>query len=314
MRRRLVVSVDLDEWYHCRWATGSPGARWKDTAAFFREHYGSDRPRGDLVEPSRRVLGLLDRLGVRASFFVLGEVAGFYPDLVREIAARGHEVGCHGFHHVDADLLGPDGFRRELEESAAALRSLLGRSVEGYRAPNLLLRDWMIPALRGAGFRYDASVCTARGLLGKDFGHRHRARHPYRFSESFSRPDPRGDLVEVPLPVFPWLRLPAGTGILTRVLGGAWSTLALRHALRTGDTQYYFHPYELGALPHLRLHPRERIFLRRLGPWLECWIEGMVEAFRRRGVRFVTARGLRPPRRLPGAAPPQPRERLRRSR
>jgi peptidoglycan/xylan/chitin deacetylase (PgdA/CDA1 family) len=241
------------------------------------------------VEPTRRVLDLLDRLGVRGSFFVLGEVAGFYPDLVREIAARGHEVGCHGFHHVDADLLGPDLFRRELERAALSLRSLLGRSVLGYRAPNLLLRDWMIPVLREAGFRYDVSVCTARSLLGKDFGHPHQARHPYRFSQSFSRPDPRGDLVEVPLPVFPWLRLPAGTGILTRVLGGAWSTLALRHALRTGDTQYYFHPYEVGPRPDLALRLRERVFLRRLGPWLERWIEGMVEAFRGRGVRFVTA-------------------------
>jgi peptidoglycan/xylan/chitin deacetylase (PgdA/CDA1 family) len=287
--RQVVLSVDLDEWYHCRWATGSPHARWKDTAAFFREHYGRDAPTGELRDPTRRILDLFDRLSVRGTFFILGEVATFYPDLVREIAARGHEVGCHGFHHVDADLLGPEGFRRELSEARQVLSALLERPPVGYRAPNLLVRDWMIPVLRDLGFRYDASVCTARGLLGKDFGHEHRASSPYRFRDRFSRPDPAGDMVEIPLPTFPVLRLPAATGILTRVAGRAWTLAALRHALRSGDAQYYFHPYELGARPSLRLSLRERVFLRRLGPWMEGAVEEIVLRLRSWGASFVTA-------------------------
>ena len=290
--RRAVLSVDLDEWYHCRWATGSPHARWKDTAAFFREHYGADAPAGELRAPTRRILDLFDRLRVRATFFVLGEVATFYPDLVREIEARGHEVGCHGFHHVDIDLLGPDGFRRELSEARRVLSSLLARPPIGYRAPNLLLRDYMIPVLREEGFRYDASVCTARGLLGKDFGHEHRATSPYRFRDRFSRPDPQGDMVEIPLPTFPVLRLPAATGILTRVAGRTWTLVALRRALRDGDAQYYFHPYEIGPRPALALSLRERLFLRRLGPWMERAVEDIVVRMRGWGARFVTGAEL----------------------
>jgi peptidoglycan/xylan/chitin deacetylase (PgdA/CDA1 family) len=287
--RRVVLSVDVDEWYHCRWATGSPRSRWRDTAQFFREHYRSDRPAGELREPTLRILELFDRLGIRGTFFVLGEVARFYPELVREIEGRGHEVGCHGFHHVDVDLLGPEGFARELREATAELGALLSVPVLGYRAPNLLLRDWMIPILREEGFRYDASVCTARGLLGKDFGHEHVAVNPYRFRDRFSRPDRDGDLVEIPLPVFPLLRLPAATGILTRVAGVPWTLLALRHALRSGDTQYYFHPYETGSLPSIDLSLRERIFLRRVGPWMERAVETIALRLRDRGARFVTA-------------------------
>jgi peptidoglycan/xylan/chitin deacetylase (PgdA/CDA1 family) len=290
--RRAVLSVDLDEWYHCRWATGSPGSRWKDTAAFFQAHYGSDRPTGELVEPTRRVLSLFERLGVKGTFFVLGEVAGFYPDLVRGIAARGHEVACHGFHHVDVDLLGPEGFKSELLRAKAVLEDLVGRPVLGYRAPNLLVRDFMLPILREAGFRYDASVCTSRGLLGKDFGHDHVAVNPYRFKDRFSRPDPSGDLVEIPHPVFPWLRLPAATGILTRVAGLGWSLAALRHALRTGDVQYYFHPYEVGPVPPIPLSLRERLFLRRLGPWMESAVEEIGRWLLGRDVRIVTAADL----------------------
>jgi peptidoglycan-N-acetylglucosamine deacetylase len=287
--RRVVMSVDVDEWYHCRWATGAPGSRWPDTATVFREHYGSDRPAGELTEPTRRILDLFERHGIRGSFFVLGEVATHYPGLVREIEERGHEVGCHGFHHTDIDLLGADGFARELRRGRDALSALLKQPPAGYRAPNLLLRDYMIPVLRAEGFRYDVSVCTARSLLGKDFGHRHVALHPYRFREAFSRPDPSGDLAEIPLPVLPWIRLPAGTGILTRVTGLPWTLFALRHALKTGDTQYYFHPYEIGPRPEIPLGLRDRLFLRRLGPWLEHSVERIIVALKSWGVRFVTA-------------------------
>jgi peptidoglycan-N-acetylglucosamine deacetylase len=290
--RRAVLSIDLDEWYHCRWATGSVGARWPDTSTFFREHYGSDRPKGELREPTRRLLDLLDRRGIRATVFVLGEVATHYPDLVREILARGHEIGCHGLHHVDADVLGPDGFRRELTKAHALLADLTGIAPLGYRAPNLLLRDWMIPVLRELAFRYDASVCTARSLLGKDFGHAHLAVNPYRFRDRFGTPDPQGDLAELPLPVFPLLRLPATTGILTRIVGVPYTLVALRAALRTGDVQYYFHPYEMGPRPNIPLRLRERLFLRRLGGWMEKAVETIVERLEATGARFVTGRDL----------------------
>jgi hypothetical protein len=193
---------------------------------------------------------------------------------------------------VDIDLLGPDGFRRELSQARRVLSSLLARPPIGYRAPNLLLRDYMIPVLREEGFRYDASVCTARGLLGKDFGHEHRATSPYRFRDRFSRPDPQGDMVEIPLPTFPVLRLPAATGILTRVAGRTWTLVALRRALRDGDAQYYFHPYEIGPRPALALSLRERLFLRRLGPWMERAVEDIVVRMRGWGARFVTGAEL----------------------
>ena len=219
----------------------------------------------------------------------LGEVARFYPELVREIEGRGHEIGCHGDHHVDIDLLGEAGFREELRNGCASLRALVKGPLSGYRAPNLLLRDYMIPVLREQGFRYDVSVCTARSLLGKDFGHDHYAQNPYRFKERFARPDTHGDFVEIPLPVLPVLRLPAATGILTRVAGTHWTLAGLKNALASGDAQYYFHPYEMGPLPELRLSLRERVFLRRLGPWMEGAVERIIVRLRDWGVRFVSA-------------------------
>ena len=80
---RVVLSVDLDDWYHARWATGSPGARWPDAEAARRE---AAWPADGLRKPTQAILELFDRHGVTATFFVLGEVAEREPDLVREIA------------------------------------------------------------------------------------------------------------------------------------------------------------------------------------------------------------------------------------
>lgn len=284
--RQIVLSVDLDDWYHARWATGSPGARWPDPATACRE---AGWPADGLRKPTQAILELFERHGVIATFFVLGEVAGHEPELVREIAGRGHEIACHGLHHLDADLLGPERFSDELAAAKKTLEALSSQQVIGYRAPNLLVRDWMIPPLREQGFRYDASVCTARSLLGKDYGHEHVAVNPYRFQQRFSQPDPEGDLIEIPVPVFPALRLPAATGIMTRVLGKTWTLAALRHALRTGDAQYYFHPYELGPPPAVAFGTKERLFMRRVGPWMEDALDRILRTLGSWEVELTTA-------------------------
>src|ERR1051326_6246388 len=47
-----------------------------------------------------RILNLLDQRKVRATFFILGWVADRAPDLIREVEARGHEIGVHGYNHL----------------------------------------------------------------------------------------------------------------------------------------------------------------------------------------------------------------------
>ncbi len=286
----LVVSVDLDEWYHCRWATGSKRSRWPDTKVFFKDYYRTTCPRGELVAPTHRVLDLLDEFGVRATFFVLGEVAGYYPELVRQIHQRGHEIACHGMRHVDLGLLSHDQFVEELGLAKARLEQTVGEAVVGYRAPNLIIEPWVMDVLEELEFRYDSSVCPSRKLLGK-YGGMHRApQNPYRLSRgSLSEPGNRA-LTELPIASFPLVRIPAATGIMTRVVGRWWAEIALRCALRTGPAVYYFHPYEIAAPPKLHgLSLRTRLFLRRTGPWLEHALRAILE---RTNAPTMTARDL----------------------
>ena len=287
-RRKVVLSIDLDEWYHSRWVTGSKVSLWKDTRSFFHDYYDRDRPLGELVEPTHKVLALLDAFEIQATFFVLGEVAEYYPRLVKQIHARGHEIACHGLEHFDLFLLSRERFVSGLREAKRRLEDLTGEPVLGYRAPNLIIEPWVIDVLEELGFEYDSSVCPSRSLFGKYEGLAHAPLNPYRLSHgSLTRPGTR-NIVELPIPTFPVLKLPAATGIATRVFGKWWTQVALNAALRTGVASYYFHPYELAPVPDLLKRTwRMRVFMRRTGAWMESCLRQLLAGL---GATFITGR------------------------
>lgn len=285
----LGVSVDLDEWYHSRrWVDGRQAREEPNQTEIFRRLYGMDRPIGEVIAPTRALLDLFDRHDCRITFFVLGDIADWYPDLVKEIADRGHEIASHGLRHVDITVLGPERFASDLDMTAERLETLTGRRPVGYRAPNLIYAPWATRILEERGFVYDATVCVSRPVGGKYKGWSNAPIHPYHPSYSdIGRP---GDarLVELPLPPFPRLNLAAASGIFTRVIGFHWTAIALRAAIRTGSTMYYFHPWEVGARPKAEGHRiKNALFLRRTGPWMMRAVERILEEYKG---RILTAR------------------------
>lgn len=276
----LIISVDLDEWYHARWATGSKISRWPDTSSFFKEVYGLDKPRGDIEEPTMEILELLDEFSISATFFILGEVARFYPQLVKEISKCGHEIASHGYRHCDLWAQSGESFRSELKDAKNLLEDLIGKKVAGYRAPNLIIEDWIVPVLTELGFEYDSSVCPSREIMGKFNRSKELPAYPYMLSENSFNPG-NGPLLEIPIPVFPFIKLPAATGIMTRIIGAWWSIIALKNALRQNDTIYYFHPYELTRIPEISsLRFMEKIHSRRSGEWMKRAIKKIFVEFK----------------------------------
>jgi peptidoglycan/xylan/chitin deacetylase (PgdA/CDA1 family) len=281
---RLALSIDLDEWYHSRrWVDGEQASAVPDTTALFRRLYGRDRPIGEVVGPTHDLLALLERYDCRCTFFVLGEVASHYPDLVRAIAARGHEIACHGYHHVDMTVLGPHGFAQQLDRAVSLLTELAGRRPVGYRAPNLVYEPWATRILEARGFVYDATVCSSRPLGGKYRGWLRAPMHPYRASYDDIAQPGTARLVEIPLPSFPVVKVAAGSGIITRVFGFYWTFIALRAAIRQGDTSFYLHPWEVGPRPR----PdgqwlRNAVFLRHTGPWMLHKLDRILRHFQGR--------------------------------
>ena len=90
---------------------------------------------------TRRLLELLATLNVHATFFVLGWVADRFPGLVREIAAGGHELGCHSYWHRLIYKLQPAEFREDTRRAKDVIEQISGQPVDVYRAPTYSVVD-----------------------------------------------------------------------------------------------------------------------------------------------------------------------------
>ena len=136
-----------------------------------RDWLGIDaQPTEAVVRNTSHMLELLAEHGVKATFFVLGEVAEAFPKLVREIAGGGHEVGVHGYYHRQFFKLTPEQAHQEVGDAKKLIEDIIGQHVEGHRAPAFSIRPdtkWAFEVLAELGFKYDSSVYP---ITGKRYG------------------------------------------------------------------------------------------------------------------------------------------------
>jgi polysaccharide deacetylase family protein (PEP-CTERM system associated) len=229
-----ALSVDLEEHFQVANFEGLfERSRW-------------DREPSRVRDSAGRLLDLFDECGRHATFFVLGWVAERQPALVREIAARGHEIACHGYGHELVYELGPERFREDLRRARAAIEDAAGVRVEGYRAPSFSITArslWALEILAEEGFRFDSSIFPIRhyryGI--PDFDQRPVE---LRLASGLS-------IREFPLTTLDVgpVRLPLAGGAYLRFLP-AW---VFRWGLRRLDearepSVLYLHPWEIDAL------------------------------------------------------------------
>jgi peptidoglycan/xylan/chitin deacetylase (PgdA/CDA1 family) len=106
-----------------------------------------------------RLLKLLDKHKVPASFFVTGVTAQFYPDTIKQIMVGGrHEIGVHGWIHENNTAIPADDERRLLARAITALETVVGKKPVGYRSPSWAFSDATLGLLREFGFLYDSGM------------------------------------------------------------------------------------------------------------------------------------------------------------
>ena len=118
-----------------------------------------------VVPNTQRLLELLARHGVQATFYMLGYVAERHPELVRQIDAAGHEIGSHSYWHRLVYDLSPDEFRDDLRRSRDVLQDLTGKPVTTFRAPSFSITKrslWALEILAEEGFTTDSSIFPVR--------------------------------------------------------------------------------------------------------------------------------------------------------
>ncbi len=149
---RLAVGATA-AWAAYTWGAHlvTPGCVWRGPATRRRIALTFD----DGPDPiwSERILDLLARREVRASFFLVGERAAQAPETVRRIAAADHEIASHGWSHRSLWLCGPRRTEAEIGRAHRLLSDASGRSLRHFRPPWGMVNAAMFGALRRHGER-----------------------------------------------------------------------------------------------------------------------------------------------------------------
>lgn len=141
-----IFSIDLESWVHFYFS-----ALKKDCDISSDEKKKLDS--GYIPEAISTLLGLLDKYKQKATFFVLGEVYNWYPEAVRGIVKRGHEIAYHS--HTHALIKNGDVLRGELKKSEHFINEF---NPAGFRAPNIYITRDAIQYLKEYGFKYSSST------------------------------------------------------------------------------------------------------------------------------------------------------------
>jgi peptidoglycan-N-acetylglucosamine deacetylase len=205
-----------------------------------------------------RILDLLARHGIAATFFVPGHTAVTFPDSVRSIVEAGHEIGCHGWAHEDLAKHSADEQRAILIRSRDVVGEAFGRALTGFRAPYWSLADETLPLVEELGFLYDSSLMADDVRL-------HRVRFGDRHDRERSVFGPSGRLVEVPIswtlddwPQFEPGRLGLGPMSAPSKVEEIWAA-ELRWAWEHepgGVLTYTMHPEAIGRMSRIAMLER----------------------------------------------------------
>lgn len=192
-----ILSIDVEEIFHIEYARNS-----KNHDFTYRMPHN--------IPP---ILDFLKEQNVTATFFIVGELAEKFADIVRMIEKERHEIAFHGWSHLPLWKLNSESFRNEIVKFKKVYPSCMG-----YRAPSFSLSNdtkWALKILNENGFRYDSSVFPAWASL---YGVSGAPMEPYKPSlEDISKEDgDNHELLEFPLMVYRLL------GLKIPIAGGFW--------------------------------------------------------------------------------------------
>ena len=223
-----ALSIDVEEYFQIHVLSGIIRQdQWNLMPSFVEDN-------------TLRILDLLDKHGIKATFFCLGWIAERHGDLIRRMHEKGHEIACHGFAHQVIYGQDPARFKEDVTRAKQVLEDATGVPVIGYRTPTYSITDktlWAIKILEDAGFLYDSSIFP---IYHDNYGIPDAPRFPHRLQGS--------TLVEFPistLKIGP-VNIPVSGGGYFRLLPYTLTRLGLKEVMSGGRPfVFYIHPWEL---------------------------------------------------------------------
>ena len=119
-----IISFDIEEWYIEKKYFGDRKEKYQEYDRYLKS-----------------ILDVLDRRNIKATFMCVGELGHWFPEVIKEIAERGHEIGCHSNEHTWLTNLNSTQLRQDTHNAIASLEDVCGQKVKSYRAPAFSIGD-----------------------------------------------------------------------------------------------------------------------------------------------------------------------------
>lgn len=147
-----ILSFDIEEWYVEETLYGNRKEKYTEYDQYLNN-----------------ILGLLEKQGKKATFFCVGGLVPKYAQVIRQIAEKGHEIGCHSNHHHFLNKMTYEEVMEDTRTAIDSIEQIIGKKVFSYRAPAFSIGEsnkWAFDILAECGIERDASVFPA----ARDFG------------------------------------------------------------------------------------------------------------------------------------------------
>lgn len=226
-----LLGIDFEDWYHPELIQRRLTTK-------------DNKPR--IINGIDKILDWLNKNETYATFFTVGELLEFKPELLDKILSNGHEIGFHTMHHTRLDS---SDFKEVFSQELKQFDTLTGSKSKGFRAPTFSLNNsssWAIDILAENGYQYDSSVVPAKTNL---YGIPNAEKKPYKISSnSLERNSQEGKILEFPLLTARILgkQIPACGGFYLRVL----PLKIIENAINSNNeaeipSSFYIHSWEL---------------------------------------------------------------------
>ena len=240
-----ILGIDFEDWFH---------------PELIQKYISKENNEPRVVEGINKIIELLRKNETKATFFVVGELLEFKPELLDIILENEHEIAFHTMKHARIDL---PNRREQFQDEIKQFDKLTGGRSKGFRAPSFSLNSnssWLIDVLEENNYEYDSSVVPVKTSM---YGMPNAERKPYKISRNFLEGDSiGGKIIEFPLLVTKFLgkKIPAGGGFYLRTL----PLRVIENAIKSYEKEkmpgvFYIHSWELTPefMPRINLSKKD---------------------------------------------------------
>ncbi len=240
-----ILGIDFEDWYH---------------PELIAKSLTNEKKIPKIIAGIDKIIDFLRINDTTATFFVVGELLQYKPELLDKIIDNEHEIGFHTMHHNRLDI---DNSKEKFSEELKNFSLLTNSKSHGFRAPTFSLNQkssWVIDILEEHGYIYDSSVVPAKSTM---YGIPNAPIHPYKISDtSLDKEASTGKLIEFPIMVTRFLgkKIPAGGGFYLRSLPLKIIKNAIKKYEQKGiPATFYIHSWELTPefMPRIKLSKKD---------------------------------------------------------